>query len=117
MLCPGCGLENAVDAWFCGGCGVRLDIGADNSLSPLQELDSTGGLAGSQSQQGQSSVQVSSSLDVFVGRQQEMSELKSALEDAMSGHGRMVGEKAGKIRSRIKKTPSEIAVNGAHVLN
>lgn len=30
---------------------------------------------------------------------------------------KMVGEKAGKIRSRIKKTPSEIAVKGAHVLN
>jgi hypothetical protein len=28
---------------------------------------------------------------VFVGRQREMEELREALEDALSGHGRMVG--------------------------
>ncbi len=28
--------------------------------------------------------------DIFVGRQREMAELKAALEDALSGRGRMV---------------------------
>ena len=111
MLCPGCGLENVVSARFCDECGARLHVAADNSLAPLKELDSTGDLASSQSQLGRSPAQISPPLGVFVGRQREMSELKAALEDAMSGHGGLVmlGGEPGIGKTR---TAQELAAYG-----
>ena len=61
----------------------------------------------------------SGSRDVFVGRQREMAELTAALEDAMSGHGRLVmlvGEPGiGKTRTAQELTALAEA-RGAQVL-
>ena len=67
MLCPGCGHENRANAAFCESCGTRLD-------SPVRESPRQG---------------LSTSAD-FVGRQRELGELVSALDDALAGRGRLV---------------------------
>ena len=57
--------------------------------------------------------------NIFVGRQREMGELTSALEDAMSGHGRLVllaGEPGiGKTRT-AQELATYAGLNGARVL-
>ncbi len=71
VLCPTCGRDNPSDAQFCNGCGATLDTAVAETPTPADE----------------SGVLTSSS---FVGRQREMGELISALDDAISGHGRLV---------------------------
>ena len=71
MLCPSCGRDNPSDAQFCNGCGANLDSSAAETATPSEE----------------STILTSGS---FVGRQQEMAQLRSALDDAMSGQGRLV---------------------------
>ena len=85
MLCPSCGEENTVGARLCDECTAKLDVVVGNSSATLQELYSTGS-----SQQGQSSAPIDPPLRTFVGRQREMADLKVSLEDALSGHGRLV---------------------------
>ncbi len=72
MLCPSCGLENPTKAAFCMSCGSKLAAPSDEIPSSLANLAATEGSS------------------TFVGRQQEMGELTAALEDAMSGRGRLV---------------------------
>ncbi len=84
MLCPSCGRYNPTDAQFCNECGANLDAPkAEPSATP----EESGGLTAS----------------TLVGRLQEMGELKAAVEDARSGHGRLamlVGEPGiGKTRT------------------
>ena len=67
MLCPRCGQDNASGMSFCGRCGGRLETLASEVATP----------------------DVPTSAD-FVGRQRELGELVSALDDAMSGKGRLV---------------------------
>ncbi len=108
MLCPSCGEENTVGARLCDECTAKLDVVVGNSSATLQDLYSTGSLAGSQSQQGQSSAPIDPPLRTFVGRQREMADLKVSLEDALSGHGRLVmlgGEPGiGKTRTAQEST-------------
>ena len=67
MLCPNCGQDNASGMSFCGRCGGRLEMSASEAANP----------------------DVPTSHD-FVGRQREMEELVSALNDALAGKGRLV---------------------------
>ena len=67
MLCPSCGHDNPNDAAFCNACTTKLDS-----------------LAGEAPPHG-----IATSSD-FVGRQREMGELVSALDDALAGNGRLV---------------------------
>ncbi len=67
MLCPGCGHQNNETAAFCESCGARQSSPLKATLR--QDL--------------------STSHD-FVGRQREMGELVSALDDAFAGKGRLV---------------------------
>ena len=67
MICPSCGRDNPNDAAFCNACGTKLDSPADQALSH----------------------DLPTSAD-FVGRQREMGELVSALDDALAGKGRLV---------------------------
>ncbi|MFQ6026002.1 MAG: AAA family ATPase, partial [Dehalococcoidia bacterium] len=69
MICPKCGQENPDGAQFCNQCATGL-AALPNQGTALEHLQDT-----------------SSS---FVGRQQEMEELRRALEDARSGRGRLV---------------------------
>ena len=71
MICPSCSRENRDDAQFCDECGANLDTAVAETPKPPN--DSGRLTSGS-----------------FVGRQRELAELKSALEDAMSGQGRLV---------------------------
>ena len=64
MLCPSCGRDNPSDAQFCNECGSDLD-------TPVAETPTT----------SEESSNLTSG--TFVGRQQEMADLKAALE---SGH-------------------------------
>ncbi len=70
MICPSCGQENRESARFCDGCAA--------SLAPQEEQDAT-----------PLSMDFVASVD-FVGRRPELAELESALEDTMSGQGRLV---------------------------
>ena len=67
MLCPSCGRENRLGATFCDSCAIRLD-------------DSAGDVAPND---------FATSAD-FVGRQRELGELVSALDDTFAGKGRLV---------------------------
>ena len=100
MLCPTCGRDNPSDAQFCNGCGATLDTAVAETPTPADE----------------SGVLTSSS---FVGRQREMGQLRIALEDALSGHGRLVmlvGEPGiGKTRTAQELT-SYAETLGAQVL-
>ena len=71
MNCLTCGLDNPSDAHFCNGCGANLD-------TPVAEMPTT----------SEESVVLASVS--FVGRHQEMANLKATLEDALSGRGRLV---------------------------
>ena len=68
MKCPSCSRENRVGAQFCDECGDNL-VAIEEGPAP------SGGLV---------------SVTGFVGRHQEMAELKVALEDALGGRGRLV---------------------------
>ncbi len=70
MICASCGRENRDDARFCDECAANL--------APQEEQDAT-----------PLSVDFAPS-EGFVGRRQELAELESALEDALSGRGRLV---------------------------
>jgi len=95
MLCPSCGRENRSDAGFCDACG--------EALSQPDRVPAIAGLG----------------CDVFVGRQREIAELNTALEDALSGNGRLVmlaGE-PGIGKTRISQELASHAQSlGAHVL-
>ncbi len=70
MICPSCGQENRESARFCDGCAASLTTQEEPDATPL-------------------STDFLHSED-FVGRRQELAELKSSLEDALSGQGRLV---------------------------
>ena len=67
MLCPSCGHNNSTTAKFCEECATTLN-------APTTEARGNDLLTSAD----------------FVGRQQEMSELVKALEDALGGRGRLV---------------------------
>ncbi len=71
MLCPSCGRDNPSEAQFCNECGANLD-------TPVAETPTT----------SEESSNLTSG--TFVGRQQEMADLKAALEDTMAGRGRLL---------------------------
>lgn len=70
MLCPSCGQDNSLTSAFCNTCGARLDV----PQIPTENIESHPSAVSAD----------------FVGRQREMGELVSALDDAMSGQGRLV---------------------------
>ncbi|MFQ6030555.1 MAG: AAA family ATPase, partial [Dehalococcoidia bacterium] len=69
MTCPNCSTENPGVATFCMTCGTRLSPSSDSSPSPdhIQSISAD-----------------------FVGRYQEMSQLRVALEAAAAGEGKLV---------------------------
>ncbi|MFB3118923.1 MAG: AAA family ATPase, partial [Stenotrophomonas maltophilia] len=71
MLCPSCGRDNPSEAQFCNECGANLDTPV--AITPTTSEDSSNLTSGT-----------------FVGRQQEMADLKAALEDTMAGRGRLL---------------------------
>ena len=89
MNCSTCGQENPVGAQFCNRCGGKL-------TPAMEPMNANEGV-------------LVTSRD-FVGRQQELSDLRAALDDAVSGRGRLVmlvGEPSiGKTR-----TAQELAAN------
>ncbi|MFQ6028623.1 MAG: AAA family ATPase [Dehalococcoidia bacterium] len=98
MDCPSCGIENPVEASFCMSCGISLVVSQEPlAYSPTEIATSSG----------------------FVGRQPEMGELKAALDDALSGQGRLVmltGEPGiGKTRT-AQELASYAETVGAQVL-
>jgi len=99
MLCPGCGRDNPPDAQFCNECGNNMDIPKADSLAAPEESASL--TSGS-----------------FVGRRQEMADLKAALEETISGLGRLlmlVGEPGiGKTRT-AQELASHAETSGAQV--
>jgi len=68
MNCPICGVENPNEASFCMSCGAILVSPAKPGFSSPPQIASSSG---------------------FVGRRQELDDLKAALEDAKSGHGQL----------------------------
>ncbi len=68
MNCPSCGQDNREGTTACQTCGSELAPSANEAITK-----NSGFSAGE-----------------FVGRQREMAELKAALEDALSGRGRLV---------------------------
>ena len=69
MNCPSCGLYNQEGTTTCPTCGTNLATSADEAVTAEdRRFLSTG----------------------FVGRQREMGELRAALEEAVSGRGRLV---------------------------
>jgi predicted ATPase len=98
MSCPSCGVENPTRAVFCMSCGTPLVVSGMQSSSSQGEL---------------------SSPVRFVGRKREMQELRSALADAISGHGRlvMVAGEPGIGKTRIAQELSAYAEkSGVQVL-
>jgi len=75
MSCPNCGETTLANAAFCHSCGAKLGQTGDNGpqLGSTFQLGEANLIAGT-----------------FVGRQREMSELKSALQDAVSGQTRLL---------------------------
>ena len=70
MLCLQCRRENPPEAQVCSSCGTEL--AAADPLAPISANAAIGLSPG------------------FVGRQREMGELVSALEDALAGRGQLV---------------------------
>ena len=100
MLCPSCGRDSPPDAQFCNECGNNLDAPeADSLAAPGESASLTSGS--------------------FVGRRQEMTDLKAALEETFSGQGRilmLVGEPGiGKTRT-AQELASHAETSGAQVL-
>ncbi len=100
MICPACGQENRESARFCDGCAASLTTSSARQVA----TPAFDGFAPSEG---------------FVGRRQELAELKLALEDAMSGQGRLV-MLAGEPGIGKTRTTQELATyaetRGAQVL-
>ncbi|MFQ6026272.1 MAG: helix-turn-helix transcriptional regulator [Dehalococcoidia bacterium] len=69
MNCPSCSQENSEAATYCDSCGYQFATPEVRAIVTDDEWVRSSG---------------------FVGRQREMGELKAALDDALSGHGRLV---------------------------
>ena len=100
MICPSCSRENRDGARFCDECAASLATHEEEEdATPLSiDFDPSEG---------------------FVGRRRELAELESALEDALSGRGRLVmlaGEPGiGKTRT-VRELASYAESRGALVL-
>ncbi|MFQ6026140.1 MAG: AAA family ATPase [Dehalococcoidia bacterium] len=98
MNCPSCGRENPAEASFCMACATSLAIPTEDSLALSDEFTASSG---------------------FVGRQRELAELRVALDDALSGQGRLVmlvGEPGiGKTRT-AQELASHAETRGVQVL-
>ena len=97
MPCPACGGESRSDAPLCDICDANLVVPDDAPPRPFQSRSSSG----------------------FVGRQQEMGELTAALEESLSGRGRLamlVGDPGiGKTRT-AQELAARAQTMGANVL-
>ncbi|MFQ6030765.1 MAG: AAA family ATPase, partial [Dehalococcoidia bacterium] len=69
MNCPICSEQNRESAAFCDSCGSRLPATSGESALPGRDLGTPSG---------------------FVGRQRELGQLNTVLEDTLSGRGRLV---------------------------
>ena len=98
MLCPSCDGENPTASRFCEECGANLAVAAEHDPAVSVPPGSTTG---------------------FVGRRREMASLGIALNDALSGHGRLV-MRVGEPGIGKTRTAQELTVQaeraGAHVL-
>ena len=111
MLCLSCG-QRVVGASFCHACGSQLVVPVSEPPPPSHCLDYLPELV-------QVEAPATLTSPTFVGRQREMGELKAALEDACSGHGRLAmlaGEPGiGKTRT-AQELASQAEAKGAQVL-
>jgi predicted ATPase len=119
MLCPSCGQILVAEAAFCYNCGARVTAPSDHVPTSQGGGKAAAGIADFPSRSDKAEVLDTFTSRVFVGRQREMSELTAALEEALSGHGRLVmlvGE-AGVGKTRTGRELAAIAnQRGARVL-
>ena len=139
--CAKCGRKLAVDAAFCDRCGSRVvepspapsalilrllaedpaerPESASDVLTALEGVDLSARVEEPSKDGDDANVLDSLAGGVFVGRQREMGELKAALEDALSGRGRLVtlvGEPGiGKTRT-ARELATYAGLRGAQVL-
>ena len=85
MLCPSCESDIPPDSQFCNRCGVRLDSSEAETLRTSEVIVAIADSSATPPADPPLQPRVVSS--DFVGRQREMGELMSALDDAMSGRG------------------------------
>lgn len=124
MVCSNCQQENANNARFCNGCGSPLQLACPHcgrGISPDESICGYCEQPTSESSDAPSaysqpaaapiaaeatSRQGGSDKEGFVGRQQEMAELKSSVDDALAGQGRiamLVGDPGiGKTRTALE---------------
>lgn len=99
MRCSSCGQVNPESSAFCNTCGTRLTP-AQSGVSPGNEISLV-------------------SPTGYVGRQRELADLNGALDEALSGHGRLVmlvGE-PGIGKTRLAQELASVAEDrGAQVL-
>ncbi len=99
MRCSSCGQVNPESSAFCNTCGTRLTP-AQSGVSPGKEISLV-------------------SPTGYVGRQRELADLNGALDEALSGHGRLVmlvGE-PGIGKTRLAQELASVAEDrGAQVL-
>ncbi len=101
MLCPSCGRDNPSDAQFCNECGGNLDTPVAETATPSEDSIPLYGSS------------------TFVGRRQELADLKAALDGSLAGQGRLamlVGEPGiGKTRT-AQELAGYAAIRGTQVL-
>jgi predicted ATP-dependent serine protease len=88
VFCASCEQEVPPDSRFCNHCGLLLEESPQGS--PFAENAEQNALFGHDASQFEAVASVLSGGGVFVGRQREMSELRTALEDVWSGRGWLV---------------------------
>jgi predicted ATP-dependent serine protease len=119
MRCQRCGRVNRDDAVFCDACSARLTRLEDNTPSYPPDAAAPRGGDVNDAQPQPAWVLSPPGDAVFVGRQHEMALLPAALDDVLSGRGRLlmlVGEPGiGKTRT-AQGLASFAARRGAQVL-
>jgi predicted ATP-dependent serine protease len=90
MYCRRCGRANRADAAFCDACSVRLDGFADRALVPPVHSDIAAHSTPLSPPKDHPAAPRRLPEEIFVGRQGEMASLHPALEEALSGRGRLV---------------------------
>ena len=105
MLSPRCNRENPTGAALCISCSDSLETIGDHVDASRQEVDGGAGPP----RHRNNAPEPSSTFDTsFFGRHQEMEELRTALQDALSSRGRLV-MLVGEPGSGKSRTSQELA--------